>query len=101
MIKTLSAEEVEQALTKLPGWDGDTGGLRKTLHFETFGDAMRFMTECAPGIDQRNHHPVWENKFNRVTIFLTTFDAGSKTTERDIDLAKFMNEVAKAFELED
>jgi len=95
MIETLSAEEVEHALKELPGWEGDTEGLRRSLHFETFTQAMKFMAECTPGIDERNHHPVWENKYNRVKIFLTTFDAGRKTTERDINLARFMEPIAK------
>jgi len=40
------------------------------------------------------HHPEWFNVYNRVTIDLTTHDAGGLTT-KDVGLAKKANELAK------
>ena len=36
-----------------------------------------------------NHHPEWFNVYNKITVELTTHDAGG-ITKNDINLAKFL-----------
>ena len=45
---------------------------------------------------QMDHHPEWFNVYNRVEVTLSTHDAGPSggLSERDIKLAKAMDEIA-------
>lgn len=86
---------VTQALQTLPGWRVD-GNLSNFIHREyTFPDfmaALKFMNAMAPACESMQHHPNWENVYNRVHVRLCTHDAGNKVTEKDVELAKVMNE---------
>ena len=54
---------------------------------------MGFMMEIAVHADKMNHHPEWSNVYNRVTITLTTHDAGG-LTELDLQLAEKINVIS-------
>jgi 4a-hydroxytetrahydrobiopterin dehydratase len=41
-------------------------------------------------IEKMNHHPEWFNVYNRITVELTTHDAGG-ITKNDVHLAKILN----------
>ena len=45
------------------------------------------MMEIAVHADKMNHHPEWSNVYNKVTITLTTHDAGG-LTDLDLQLAE-------------
>ena len=45
------------------------------------------MTRVALLAEQHNHHPEWSNVYNRLSITLTTHDAGGLSS-RDLDLAQ-------------
>ena len=44
-------------------------------------------------IEKMNHHPEWFNVYNRITVELTTHDAGG-ITKNDVNLAKILNSFA-------
>ena len=94
-LKPLEPIEIEAALKNLQGWSGDQNGLKKTVKFHDFHAAMHFMQACIEGIEQRDHHPVWCNKYDSIDIHLDTFDAGHRVTAKDVDLAKFMDSVLR------
>lgn len=86
----------EAAISELSGWavkSGDRDAIEKTYKFADFKTAFGFMTSCALKAEQMDHHPEWFNVYNRVEVTLTTHDAGG-VTKLDIDLAKFMDELA-------
>jgi 4a-hydroxytetrahydrobiopterin dehydratase len=66
-----------------------------SLTFEDFITAFAFMTEAAFHIEQQNHHPEWENVYNKVTIRLTTHDAGNQITDKDRQLADTFTQLYK------
>ncbi len=72
----------------LPGWAllEDRDALRKTYKFANFSEAWGFMSRVALLAEAQDHHPEWENVYNRVAITLTTHDAGG-LSERDLRLA--------------
>lgn len=90
MYTALDKATVAELLQALPMWSGDEHEIRTRIEFDDFRGAMQFMQACMEGIEQRNHHPVWTNKFNVIDVRLSTFDIGNLVTRKDIDLAQFM-----------
>jgi len=64
-------------------WNEDSGKLVKTFVFRNFIEAFAFMTKVALVAEKMDHHPEWTNVYNKVSISLTTHDAGNTVTEKD------------------
>ena len=90
MTGTLNAAD---AVRRLPDWAAGDDAITRTYRFRDFGSAFAFMTRVAIHAEAANHHPEWSNVWNRVEVRLTTHDAGG-VTQKDIDLARFMDEAA-------
>jgi 4a-hydroxytetrahydrobiopterin dehydratase len=90
----LSGPELKKAVTGLKGWTVAKGKLHKEYKFADFIHAFGFMATAALAIEKMEHHPEWFNVYNRVTVDLTTHDAGG-ITSKDIDLARLLDETAK------
>jgi len=93
LMSRLSASEIEAALTGLPGWSVASGKLHREYRFPDFVHAFGFMATAAIAIEKMNHHPEWFNVYNRVTVDLTTHDAGG-ITQKDVDLARLLDGIA-------
>ncbi len=46
-----------------------------------------------PMAEQMQHHPEWSNVYNRVSIRLTTHDAGNTVTELDRRMAALIDKL--------
>lgn len=68
-------------------WKEEDNKLVKEFEFKDFSAAFAFMTRVAIEAEKMNHHPLWENVYNRVKISLSTHDAGDVVTEKDKELA--------------
>jgi len=86
-IEKLSDQQVQQAIAKLSGWAVVNAKLHKIFKFNNFVDAFAFMTKVAIIAEKMDHHPEWFNVYNRVTIDLTTHDAGG-ISSLDVELAQ-------------
>jgi 4a-hydroxytetrahydrobiopterin dehydratase len=82
----LSDSDVNDRLAALPGWELRDGTLHRELTFASFVEAFSFMTAVALVAQRMDHHPDWTNVYNKVTIRLSTHDAGG-VTENDFALA--------------
>jgi len=89
----LSSDQISEELKNLPGWSVKDEKLHKDFEFGDFNEAFGFMTRAAMHIEKMNHHPEWFNVYNKLTVDLTTHDAGG-ITENDIGLAKILNSLA-------
>lgn len=58
------------------------------ITFADFVAAFSFMSGVAILAEKQNHHPNWSNVYNKVTIKLTTHDAGDVVTDKDHKLAE-------------
>jgi 4a-hydroxytetrahydrobiopterin dehydratase len=72
-------------------WTETNNAIEADFIFEDFKQAFAFMTECAMYAEQANHHPTWENTWNKVHVRLQTHDAGNIVTEKDRELARKMD----------
>ena len=84
------------AVAQLSSWRPVEGrdAITKSFKFADFNTAFGFMSRAALHAEKHDHHPEWFNVYNRVEVTLSTHDAGG-VTQKDIDLARFMDEAAK------
>jgi len=68
-------------------WKEENNRLEREFTFRDFIEAFAFMTKVALVAEKQNHHPWWSNVYNRVTIRLSTHDAGNVVTDKDRKLA--------------
>ena len=74
-------------LTTLPEWSRAGEIISRTFVFKDFPAAMKFVNEIAELAEQAQHHPDVDIRWNKVTLALTTHDAGG-LTEKDFALAR-------------
>jgi len=86
----LLESDIEEELKKLTGWSVKNDKLHKEFQFNNFNQAFGFMTRAAMEIEKMNHHPEWFNVYNKITVDLTTHDAGG-ITNNDVNLARILN----------
>ena len=89
----LTDTEVAARLSALPGWTHAAGKLRRAFVFADFVEAWSFMSAVALVAEAMGHHPEWSNVWNRVTVDLSTHDAGG-ISALDFDLAARMEALA-------
>lgn len=74
-------------------WEEKDDALHAEFKFDNFRKAFAFMTEVAFVAEEANHHPEWSNVYNKVTIKLTTHDAGNKITDKDRQMSEQINKL--------
>jgi 4a-hydroxytetrahydrobiopterin dehydratase len=87
MTTKLTEVELGAHMAQLAGWSIENGKLHKKFQFADFVTAFGFITKVAIVAEKMDHHPELYNVYNRVTIDLTTHDAGGISI-KDIELAK-------------
>ncbi len=89
MVEGLDAAGRAGLAGALPLWRHDEArdALVREWAFRDFSAAWGFMSRVALLAEQQDHHPEWSNVYGRVTIMLTTHDAGG-LSQRDVRLAK-------------
>lgn len=95
-VEPLSDDDRAEALDMLDEWDYDEArdAITRRFTFADFSEAFAFMTRVALLAEKADHHPEWSNVYNRVEVLLTTHDAGG-VTERDVAMARFIDEAVK------
>ena len=86
----LTEQELSTQLQQLSEWVVKSEKLHREFKFADFAHAFGFMATAAVHIERMNHHPEWFNVYNRVSIDLTTHDAGG-ITRRDVELARLLD----------
>lgn len=69
-------------------WIEADGALEREFTFGSFTEAFAFMMRVAFIAEDLDHHPEWSNIYSRVTIRLTTHDAGNTVTALDRTMAE-------------
>lgn len=74
-------------------WAESDNKLSKSFEFKDFSEAFAFMTRVAIEAEKLNHHPEWSNVYNKVTINLSTHEAGNVVTDKDRALAEAIDKL--------
>ena len=98
MLTKLESKERKKFLKSLKDWKKTRGrdSIEKNYTFRDFTSAFSWMTKIALIAEKMDHHPEWFNVYNKVSVTLSTHDAGG-VTELDIRLAKEMDKTAKKY----
>ena len=88
----LSNEKIIHLHKELTGWELKESRIQKEWIFKNFIEAFGFITKVALISEKLNHHPNWQNVYNKVTIKLTTHDMGG-LTQKDIISAEEIDKI--------
>ncbi|HCD35372.1 MAG TPA: 4a-hydroxytetrahydrobiopterin dehydratase, partial [Phycisphaerales bacterium] len=62
----LADADIAAKLAHHPQWTRENHTITRTLVFDNFIKAFGFMTEVALLAQEMNHHPDWQNVYNKV-----------------------------------
>jgi len=93
--RPLTPEQIRKALPKISEWKLVAGhpALERKLLFDSFPDAVAFVTRVAFLAEAASHHPDVELRGKLVRLVLSTHEAKG-VTRRDIDLAEAIDLLA-------
>ncbi len=83
----LSENQIRDRLARVPGWERRGGEIRRTWSFADFESSMAFVNRVAALAQAADHHPDIDIRYSKVTLALSTHDAGGLTA-KDFDLAE-------------
>jgi 4a-hydroxytetrahydrobiopterin dehydratase len=86
-MKKLTIAQIKSALNTAPEWRKQGATITRTFVFKDFPAAIKFVNAVAKLAEKAWHHPDIDIRWNKVTLTLTTHDAGG-LTEKDFALAK-------------
>lgn len=86
----LSQTEVETKLAQLPKWQYENNCIRREITTSDFMSALALVNKIGEEAEQQNHHPEIRLSYGKVSIALTTHDAGG-VTEKDFQLAEIID----------
>lgn len=95
MAEVLTAEAVRDGLAGLSGWTGDPSGISRTVQFGSFPEVIAVVDRVAEVAEERDHHPDMDIRWRTLTFHCTTHSAGG-VTQRDIDLARRIDEIVRS-----
>jgi 4a-hydroxytetrahydrobiopterin dehydratase len=87
MTELLSDIAIQRELGSLTGWSRRGEVLTRTYQFRNFAQAMEFVNRVAGLAESANHHPDIDIRYSKVTLTLSTHDAGG-ITSNDVALAR-------------
>jgi 4a-hydroxytetrahydrobiopterin dehydratase len=86
-LEKLSSESIKGWLATHRGWKRQANKLTKDFVFASFRDSIVFVNRVASVADHFNHHPDIDVRYSKVTVSVTTHDAGGITAV-DLDVAE-------------
>jgi 4a-hydroxytetrahydrobiopterin dehydratase len=85
-MERMSEDEVRKSLQSVPEWSETGGAIHRTYQFKDFVESMKFVNAIAQAAEADQHHPDILVRWNKVTLTLSTHDAGG-ITGKDFALA--------------
>ncbi len=91
-VSPLSAAEVQQKLTQIPGWQYEDGVLARDFSFKNFYQTMAFVNAIAWMAHKENHHPDLEVGYQHCRVRYSTH-AIQGISENDFICAAKVNDL--------
>jgi 4a-hydroxytetrahydrobiopterin dehydratase len=91
----LTRAEIDEALKDVPEWHHRGNAIERVFDCGDFRGSMKFANAVADAANAADHHPNFTIAWNRVTLTLSSHDAGG-LTDRDFKLAKTIDSLAPA-----
>ena len=85
----LTEAEIEEFLRKTPTWKRKGEEIERTYELPTFPEAIQFVNRVAQIAEANDHHPDIDIRWRKVTLRLTTHDAGGLTWRDTKSAAEF------------
>ena len=92
MVSLIEQNQLDSFIEKNPSWIIDNKAIKKEFKFNNFIEAFGFISKVALLSEKMNHHPNWQNTYNKVIIELTTHDVGG-ISSNDTKLAEAIDKL--------
>jgi len=92
----LTEPQIATALLAVPEWGESGDAIQRTYQFSDFVKAMSFVDQVARAAEKSQHHPDFLIRYNKVTLTLSTHDAGG-ISSKDFELAKVCDQFFAPF----
>ncbi len=94
----LTGDQVAE-MDDLDDWRPVLGALRSRFATGDFETGLKLTAEIAKAAEKANHHPDVDLRYPHVDVTLSSHDVGGMT-ERDVDLARRISEIAAKMDVE-
>jgi len=95
MAELLTADQVATATAELKEWSGDATAITRTAKLPTFPAAIAVVDRVAEVAEAMDHHPDIDIRWRTLTFVCATHSAGG-VTDKDVDLARRIDEIVEA-----
>ncbi|MCZ9351599.1 4a-hydroxytetrahydrobiopterin dehydratase [Streptomyces mutabilis] len=93
-VEPLSQKEIEERLAELPGWSLDDGRLTRTYRLGSHFAATAMVVHVSQVQEELDHHSDLTLGYNTVSLAVHTHSAGGAVTEKDVELARRVEDLA-------
>lgn len=90
MAQLLGEAEIQKKVSQLSGWTLEGKKIITQKVFKDFIEAIAWVNKLVEPAEAANHHPDISISYNKVTVSLTTHDAGGLTA-KDFALAEVIS----------
>jgi 4a-hydroxytetrahydrobiopterin dehydratase len=91
-MEKLAPERIDERLASLPDWSLTGDAMQRTFSFDNFVQAIAFVNKVAELAEKHQHHPDILVRYKKVTLTLSTHDAGG-LTDKDFELARELDKL--------
>lgn len=92
MAQLLNQAEIQERISQLSGWALEGKEIKCVRKFKDFVEAIAFVNRLVDPAESAEHHPDLAISYSKVTVSLTSHDAGG-LTEKDFAMAKTISDI--------
>jgi 4a-hydroxytetrahydrobiopterin dehydratase len=90
----LTEDQLDEALSELPGWSTDGERIARTYTFAKHLPAAAMVVHVAAIQEELNHHAELALGYNQLAVAVNTHSVGGRVTELDVALARRIEDIA-------